>query len=43
MKYTMEREREVHLSHSERFGIVCNPGIVGTGAPKIDAEDVLFF
>jgi hypothetical protein len=43
MKYTMEREREVHLRHSDRFGIVCNPAMSGTGAPQVDSEDVLFF
>jgi hypothetical protein len=43
MKYTMEREREVHLKHSDRFGIVCNPAMSGAGTPKVDSEDVLFF
>jgi hypothetical protein len=43
MKYTMEREREVHLKHSDRFGIVCNPALSGAGAPKIESEDALFF
>jgi hypothetical protein len=43
LKYTMEREREVHLRHSDRFGIVCNPAMSGAGAAKADSEDVLFF
>jgi hypothetical protein len=43
MQYTMEREREIHLKHCERFGIVCKPAITGTGAAKMDSEDVLFF
>jgi methyl-accepting chemotaxis protein len=42
MRYTMEREREVHLGQSDRFGLRKRP-LATLNTPKADAEEVLFF
>jgi len=42
-RYTMEREREVHRRHSDRFGIACKPALAALDAPGADADEVLFF
>jgi SepF-like predicted cell division protein (DUF552 family) len=42
-KYTMQTEREVHLGHSDRFGIARPPSTIGPDADKADSEEVLFF
>jgi hypothetical protein len=42
-KYTMQTEREVHLRHSDRFGIARPPSTIGLDADQEDSEEVLFF
>ena len=41
MQYTMEIEREVHLKHSDRFGIIRKPSM--SGPQEVNSEEVLFF
>jgi hypothetical protein len=41
MQYTMETEREVHLRHSDRFGIIRKPSL--SGPREASSEEVLFF
>jgi hypothetical protein len=39
----MQTEREVHLEHSDRFGIARPSSIVALDADKADSEEVLLF
>jgi chromosome segregation ATPase len=43
MKYTMEREREVHLRYSDQSGIICRPSMARLETQNAETEDVLFF
>jgi hypothetical protein len=41
MQYTMETEREIHLGHSDRSGIIRKPSL--SGPREASSEEVLFF
>jgi hypothetical protein len=41
LQYTMEIERDVHLKHSDRFGIIHKTSV--SGLQQADSEEVLFF
>jgi hypothetical protein len=43
MKYTMEREREVHLKYSDQSGIIRRPSMARLETQAAETEDVLFF